>query len=103
MALREFPEDHHLVFATSDGTVKKTTLSSYANIRSNGLIALNIGEGNRLVSVRVSTGNQQILLISALGKAIRFPEEDVRAMGRTATGVCAACALGTRTRSWTWR
>ena len=87
MALREFPEENHLVFATSDGTVKKTSLSSYANIRSNGLIALNIEEGNRLVSVRVSTGNQQIVLISALGKAIRFPEEDIRAMGRTATGV----------------
>jgi DNA gyrase subunit A len=87
MALRDFPEEHHLVFATSDGTVKKTSLSSYANIRSNGLIALNIEDGNRLVSVRVSTGNQQIVLISALGKAIRFPEEDVRAMGRVATGV----------------
>jgi len=87
MALREFPEDHHLVFATSDGTVKKTALSAYANIRSNGLIALNIDEGNSLVSVRVSNGQQQILLISAQGKAIRFSEEDVRAMGRTATGV----------------
>jgi DNA gyrase subunit A len=87
MALREFPEDHHLVFATSDGTVKKTALSAYANIRSNGLIALNIDEGNSLVSVRVSNGQQQILLISAQGKAIRFPEEDVRSMGRTATGV----------------
>jgi len=87
MALREFPEDSHLVFATSDGTVKKTALSAYANIRSNGLIALNIEDGNSLVSVRVSNGQQQILLISAQGKAIRFPEEDVRAMGRTATGV----------------
>ncbi|HLO68319.1 MAG TPA: DNA gyrase subunit A [Holophaga sp.] len=87
LALREFPEENHLVFATADGTVKKTSLSLYANIRSNGLIALNIDEGNSLVSVRVSTGNQQILLVSALGKAIRFPEEDVRAMGRTATGV----------------
>lgn len=87
MALREFPEDNHLIFATADGTVKKTSLSAYANIRSNGLIALNIDEGNSLVSVRVSNGSQQILLISALGKAIRFPEEDVRAMGRTATGV----------------
>ena len=87
MALREFPEDHYLVFATSDGTIKRTSLSSYANIRSNGLIALNIKEGNRLVSVRVSTGNQHIILISALGKAIRFPEENVRVMGRTATGV----------------
>ena len=97
MALREFPEDHHLVFATADGTVKKTSLSSYANIRSNGLIALNIDEGNRLVSVRVSTGNQQIVLISALGKAIRFPEEDIRAMGRTATGV-RGMRLGSRRR-----
>ncbi len=87
MALREFPEDHHLVFATSDGTVKKTALSAYANIRSNGLIALNIDEGNSLISVRVSNGQQQILLISAQGKAIRFSEEDVRSMGRTATGV----------------
>jgi DNA gyrase subunit A len=87
MALREFPEDHYLVFATSDGTVKKTSLSAYANIRSNGLIALNIEEGNSLVSVRISQGARQIVLISALGKAIRFPDEDIRAMGRTATGV----------------
>ncbi len=87
MALRDFSEDHYLVFATSDGTVKKTVLSAYANIRSNGLIALNIDDGNRLISVRVSNGQQQILLISAQGKAIRFGEEDVRAMGRTATGV----------------
>jgi DNA gyrase subunit A len=87
MALREFPEDHYLVFATSDGTVKKTALAAYANIRANGLIALNIEEGNSLISVRVSHGSQQIFLISAQGKAIRFSEEDVRAMGRVATGV----------------
>jgi len=87
MALRDFPEDHYLVFATSDGTIKKTSLSAYANIRSNGLIALNIDEGNSLISVQVSTGTQQIILISAQGKAIRFPEEDVRPMGRVATGV----------------
>jgi len=87
MALRDFPEDHHLVFATADGTVKKTALSAYANIRSNGLIALNIDEGNSLVCVRVSTEAQQFILISAQGKAIRFPGENVRAMGRVATGV----------------
>ena len=87
MALREFPEDHYLFFATCDGKVKKTSLSAYSNIRSNGLIALNIEEGNSLISVRVSHGNQQIILISAQGKAIRFPEEDVRPMGRVATGV----------------
>ncbi len=87
MALREFPEGEYLVFATSDGTVKKTSLAAYANIRSNGLIALNIEEGNSLIAVRKSTGDQHVLLISAMGKAIRFPEEDVRAMGRVATGV----------------
>ncbi len=97
MALRDFPEEHHLVFATSDGTVKKTSLAAYANIRSNGLIALNIDEGNSLVSVRVSNGQQQIVLISAQGKAIRFPEEDVRAMGRVATGV-RGMRLGTGDR-----
>jgi len=87
MALRDFPEDHYLVFATSDGTVKKTALAAYANIRANGLIALNIDDGNSLVSVRVSHGSQQIILISAQGKAIRFSEEEVRATGRATTGV----------------
>jgi DNA gyrase subunit A len=89
MALREFPEGEYLIFATSDGTVKKTSLAAYANIRSNGLIALNIGEenGNRLVAVRRSSGGQQLLLATAQGKAIRFSEEDVRPMGRPATGV----------------
>ncbi|HWQ10697.1 MAG TPA: DNA gyrase subunit A [Holophaga sp.] len=87
MALRDFPEDHYLVFATSDGTIKKTALAAYANIRSNGLIALNIEDGNSLVAVKVSNGSQQIILISAQGKAIRFPEEGVRPMGRVTTGV----------------
>ena len=87
LTLREFPEGESLVFATSDGTVKRTSLSLYANIRSNGLIALNIEEGNRLIAVRRSTGDQQVLLVSAQGKAIRFPEEDIRAVGRVATGV----------------
>jgi DNA gyrase subunit A len=87
MALREFPEGENLVFATSDGTVKKSSLSAYANIRTNGLIALNIDEGNSLVAVRRSTGAQQIVLATAQGKAIRFPEEDIRATGRATTGV----------------
>jgi len=87
MAIREFPEGEYLLFATSDGTVKKTSLAAYANIRSNGLIALNIEDENSLIAVRRSNGTQQIVLISALGKAIRFSEEDIRAMGRTATGV----------------
>ena len=87
MALREFPEGEFLVFATSDGTVKRTSLSLYGNIRANGLIALNIDDGNSLVAVRRSTGDRQILLATAQGKAIRFGEEDIRAVGRVATGV----------------
>jgi len=87
MALRDFPEGETLVFATSDGTVKKSSLAAYANIRANGLIALNIDEGNSLVAVRRSTGSQQIYLATALGKAIRFSEEDIRATGRATTGV----------------
>lgn len=87
MALRDFPEGETLVFATSDGTVKKSSLAAYANIRANGLIALNIEDGNSLVAVRRSTGAQQIFLATALGKAIRFPEEDIRATGRATTGV----------------
>ncbi|MCL1894054.1 MAG: DNA gyrase subunit A [Holophagaceae bacterium] len=87
MALREFPEEHNLVFATADGTIKKSSLAAYANIRSNGIIALNIEQDNSLVAVMTSTGQQQCILVSAQGKAIRFSEEDVRTMGRTATGV----------------
>jgi DNA gyrase subunit A len=87
MALRDFPEGETLVFATSDGTVKKSSLAAYSNIRANGLIALNIEDGNSLVAVRRSTGAQQIYLATAQGKAIRFSEEDVRATGRATTGV----------------
>jgi len=87
LTLREFPEGEYLVFATGQGTIKKTSLSAYSNIRSNGLIALNIEDGDSLIAVRRSDGTQQIILASAQGKAIRFPEEDVRAMGRPATGV----------------
>jgi DNA gyrase subunit A len=87
MALRDFPEGENLVFATSDGTIKKSSLAAYANIRANGLIALNIDDDNTLVTVRRSSGSQQIVLATAQGKAIRFPEEDVRATGRATTGV----------------
>ncbi|WP_306590754.1 DNA gyrase subunit A [Geothrix sp. 21YS21S-4] len=87
MALRDFPEGENLVFTTADGTIKKTSLAAYANIRANGLIALNIEDGNSLVAVRRSTGQQQIVLATAQGKAIRFSEEDVRATGRATTGV----------------
>jgi DNA gyrase subunit A len=87
MAIRDFPEGECLVFATADGTVKKSSLAAYANIRANGLIALNIDDDNALVAVRRATGQQQIVLATAQGKAIRFPEDDIRATGRATTGV----------------
>lgn len=86
MPIKEFSEGMNLVFATANGTVKKTTLSAYANIRSNGLIALTIEEGDRLVAVRSSNGKQQIVLGTAHGKATRFSEEEVRATGRPSMG-----------------
>jgi DNA gyrase subunit A len=76
-----------IVMATRNGTIKKTELSAYSNPRANGIIAITIDEGDRLISVNVTDGNREIFLGSKLGMAIRFKEENVRSMGRTATGV----------------
>ena len=67
--------------------VKKTALDEYANIRSNGIIAINLEEGDELVGVRITDGNQQIVLSTREGQAIRFKEEEVRPMGRATFGV----------------
>ena len=77
----------YLVMATQKGLVKKTELTEYSNPRSTGIIALNINEGDALVSVVLTDGKQDLFLSTFQGKAIRFAETDVRAMGRTATGV----------------
>ena len=82
-------EEHNLVMLTQNGYIKKTPYSHFANIRKNGLIALNLMEGDRLVSVELTDGKQSLLLGSRLGKAIRFSEENIRPMGRTARGVHA--------------
>src|SRR4029079_1085867 len=87
VAVRDFPEDKFLVFSTELGTIKKTALSAYGNPRAGGIIAINIEEGDRLLDVRVTDGNGEILLATRDGFAIRFPETDVRAMGRDTTGV----------------
>ena len=76
-----------IVMATRNGTIKKTELSAYSNPRANGIIAITIDEGDRLISVNVTDGNREIFLGSKMGMAIRFKEENVRSMGRTATGV----------------
>jgi DNA gyrase subunit A len=87
VAVREFPEDRYLIFATAQGTVKKTELSAYANPRVGGIIGINIDEGDRLLGVRETDGTKDILLATAKGFAIRFPESDVRSMGRATYGV----------------
>jgi DNA gyrase subunit A len=85
--VKEFSEDKYLFFATRNGTVKKTQLSAYSNVRSNGIAAINIEEHDDLVSVLLTTGHDTIFLATASGMAVRFSEEDVRAMGRNSTGV----------------
>jgi DNA gyrase subunit A len=87
VAVREFPENRYLIFATEKGTVKKTELSAYANPRADGIIGINVDEGDRLLAVKVTDGTRDILLATARGYSIRFPEKDVRPMGRATYGV----------------
>ena len=77
----------HLVLATKNGLIKKTKLLEFANIRKNGKIAISLNEGDELVNVMTSDGNDEILIASSDGKCSRFSEEKIRAMGRTAAGV----------------
>ncbi len=87
LPVKEFREGQYIVTATRRGTVKKTELMAYSNPRSGGIIALHIDEGDRLVSTRLTDGTFDILLARRNGHSIRFSEEDVRPMGRTARGV----------------
>ncbi len=84
---REFPEDWYVFFATRSGRVKKTALSDFANIRANGIWAILLEDGDELVNVCFTHGDQDILLFSSSGKTIRFHEQDVRPMGRQTRGV----------------
>jgi DNA gyrase subunit A len=84
---KDFPEDRFLIFATRNGLVKKTALSAYANVRSGGIIAINLEEGDELLSVRITDGSSQIFIGTRQGQGIRFSEKDVRPMGRDTTGV----------------
>jgi DNA gyrase subunit A len=87
LPVREFREDQFLLFATKQGTVKKTTLSSYSNIRSTGIKAIKIEDGDELIDVQVTSGANDIVLATRHGLSIRFHEQDVREMGRDTTGV----------------
>ena len=84
---RDFPEDEYLMFATAAGTVKKTAMSAYDRTRRDGLIAINLREGDELVNVRRVREGDKVILVSTDGKAIMFPESDVRPMGRDTSGV----------------
>ena len=87
ISCREFPEDEYLLFATASGMVKKTVMSAYARGRRDGLIAINLREGDRLLNVcRVKPGYKVIMATTA-GKAIVFPEDQIRATGRDTSGV----------------
>jgi DNA gyrase subunit A len=87
LAIREFEEGKNVVFATKLGTVKKTPLKEYSNPRPSGIIAIKIKEGDSVIGVRLTDGDQEIILSTRNGKAIRFREEEVRPMGRAAAGV----------------
>jgi DNA gyrase subunit A len=87
LPVKEFVDGKFIITATQQGTVKKTELMAYANPRAGGIIALTIDEGDRLIAARLTDGTTDILLASRSGKSIRFPEGDVRSMGRTARGV----------------
>ncbi|AEJ41989.1 DNA gyrase subunit A [Alicyclobacillus acidocaldarius] len=79
--------DTYLFFATRQGIVKKTPLAEYSNVRKNGLIAINLRDDDDLVGVKLTDGTKEIMMVTRNGLAIRFPETDVRPMGRAATGV----------------
>ena len=83
----EFVKSHYVVFATKNGTVKKTCLEAYSRPRANGVNAINILEGDEVVDVRLTNGKNEIILANRTGRAVRFDEDSVRPMGRVSTGV----------------
>jgi DNA gyrase subunit A len=88
LPVRDLKEEGKMVFmVTAQGTVKKTALTAFSNPRATGIIALDLAEGDELIDVQITSEQDNILIATYLGKSIRFPEKDVRAMGRTARGV----------------
>ncbi|HKW85604.1 MAG TPA: DNA gyrase C-terminal beta-propeller domain-containing protein, partial [Nitrospiraceae bacterium] len=85
--VKEFREDRFVVMATRQGVIKKTELSAYGNPRQGGIIALSLDEGDKLIGVQITDGQREILLGTRQGIVIRFKEDEVRPMGRTAYGV----------------
>jgi DNA gyrase subunit A len=87
LPIREFTEDRFVFMATANGTVKKTALADFSRPRASGIIAIDLRDNDYLIDVAITDGSQDIMLFSDAGKVIRFSENDVRAMGRTACGV----------------
>ena len=87
VAVKEFKDDSYLIMVTEKGTIKKTVLSAYGNVRKGGINAINIVSGDKLISVKMTDGSNDIVIGTKNGFAIRFHEKDVRDMGRVATGV----------------
>lgn len=87
LPVKEFVENRHILMVTKQGTIKKTELSSFSNIRAGGLRAVTLEDGDTLVSVKITSGTNEIIIATANGQAVRFDEDDVRSMGRTAKGV----------------
>jgi DNA gyrase subunit A len=83
----EYLNNTYIMFATRQGVIKKTQLEAFSRPRANGITALNINEGDRLIEAKLTSGTSEVLLAVRSGRAIRFPEAKVRSMGRTATGV----------------
>ena len=83
----EFVQSHFVVFATKNGTVKKTSLKEYSRPRANGVIAINIVDGDEVVDVRLTNGQNELIIADRNGRAVRFDERTIRTMGRSATGV----------------
>jgi len=87
LPVKDYDEQHYVFMATSQGTVKKTPLTSFSHPRASGIIAVDLRENDKLVGVALTDGQREIVLVTSGGKAIRFPEHEVRAMGRDAAGV----------------
>src|SRR5690606_33601020 len=87
LPVRQFDEDHYVFMSTRLGTVKKTPLTDFSNPRKAGIIAVGLDEGDVLVGAALTDGKHDVMLFSDGGKAVRFDEDDVRPMGRSARGV----------------
>ena len=87
LPLKEFSKGKFITFMTKKGTIKKTSLEAYSNPRAGGIIAINLDEGDELISTKLTDGKEHLFIGTKLGKAIHFPENQIREMGRTARGM----------------